>query len=147
MAIEYTYYGAAALGTEALQNLLFTAIGGQPAAHGWLVHDGLTIAPFHVDPGEEAIAAKRLGFAHRVTVCFRFPSAHMGLQAPNIALMVRAVLSIFEQTGADGVLLFNGEEAVLRCVDGEVLASADWQAWEGFAEVTELMADVRTAPL
>ncbi|MFI5897868.1 SitI3 family protein [Actinoplanes sp. NPDC051513] len=148
MAIEYTYYGAADLSTEAVRSQVAAAIGGLVTEDGTVVRDGLQVAAYRVDPGEEAVAPQLFGFPHRITVRFRFSSRHPELEEHNTALMAGVVIGL---AGADGVLLFNGEEAVMRTVAGTVTFGADWADWaenrETAALLTQFPSQVLPQPL
>jgi hypothetical protein len=61
--------------------------------------------------------------------------------------MVGAVLTIVNRTRADSVLLFNGEEAILQSVEGEVIFAEDWEGWEDYPEAAALKAGQRVARL
>lgn len=143
MAIEYTYYGAADLDTDGLRSVVAATLGATLSADGSMFRDGLWVNAYRVEPAEAAKAPALFGFEHRVTVTFRFSSMHPELEQHNTALMVAVVLALSD---ADGVLLFNGEEAVLQTSSGEVTFAADWEDWEE-PEVAALMRDHRIAPL
>jgi hypothetical protein len=143
MAIEYTYYGAADLDTDGLRSLVASALGARLSPDGSMFRDGLWVNAYRVEPAETATAPRLFGFEHRVTVTFRFSSVHPELEQHNTALMVGVVLAL---SGADGVLLFNGEEAVVQTSGGVVTFAAGWEDWDE-PEVAALMSDHRVAPL
>jgi hypothetical protein len=58
--------------------------------------------------------------------------------------MVGAVLGL---AGTDGVLLFNGEEAVVRSSADDTVFATDWEEWDDMPEVVALKASHRAAPL
>jgi hypothetical protein len=147
MALEYTYYGAADLTTDQLRSMVAAALAGDITPDGWVVREGLTAMPYRVDPGEEASAPPLFGFSHRITVRFRFSNLQRELEEHNTALMVAAVLAIIDRTGADSVLLFNGEEAILRSIDGEVVFAEDWEGWEDYPEAGPLLEGHRVEKL
>jgi hypothetical protein len=146
MAIEYTYYGASDLSTDSLRSRLSDALDAALASDGSVVRDGLSATAYRIDAGEEATAPALFGFAHRVTVRFRFSATRPDLEGHNTALMVGAVLGLAEH-GADGVLLFNGEEAVMQASDGEVTFAADWVDWDDMPEVVALRTGHRAGRL
>ncbi|WP_433301480.1 SitI3 family protein [Actinoplanes sp. CA-030573] len=137
MALEYTFYSAADLTAEELRSHLAAAVGGSIAWDGTVERAGLSVAAWRVAPGEEATAPALFGFPHRVTAIFRFANLERELEPHNTALMVGSVLALQQRTGADGVLLFNGEEAVLLCRAGEAIFGAEWE-WEDFPEAAAL---------
>jgi hypothetical protein len=129
MALEYVLYGAADLTTDELRAMLHSVVGGTIAADGTIEREDLSIAGWRETPDEEADTVQLFGFRNRVTVFFRFDK-RPALQEHATAVMIRAVLSLMERTGADSVLLFNGEDAVLRTVHGEAIFDADREEWE-----------------
>jgi hypothetical protein len=137
MATEYTYYSAADLTIEELRSVVVAALGG-------FVREGMSASAHRVDRGDEAAAPQLFGFPHRVTCRFRFSATRPDLEEHNTALMVGAFLAIADRTGADSVLLFNGEEAVLQSVGGEAVFAADW---ETPPEVSALRTGRRVAQL
>ena len=147
MAIEYTFYGAAEVSTSDLRAAVADAISGSVAVDGTVEREGLDVSAFTVSPGDEASAPRLFGFAHRVTVLFRFANLKRHLEEHNTALMISAVLAINDRTGADGVLLFNGEEAVVLCKHGEAIFAAEWEDWDDNPEVVALRADRLVAPV
>jgi hypothetical protein len=147
MALEYTCYSAADLPTEELRSLLAVAIGGVVTADGTVVREGLTAAAWREAPGEEASAPRLFGFVHRITVLFRlWNNMRPEVEEHNTALIVIAVLRILEQTGADSVLLFNGEEAVIQTIGGSAVFDADREEWE-FPEAAALLKGRRVERL
>jgi hypothetical protein len=144
MAIEYTYYGSADLSTQSLRSKVAGALGGSLTPDGTVTREGLSATAYRVEPGEEATAPSLFGFAHRVTVRFRFSARQRDLAEHNTALMVGAVLGPAQ---ADGVLLFNGEEAVLQTADGETIFATGWEDWDDMPEVVALRRSHRGAPL
>jgi len=108
--------------------------------------DGLSVASWRAKPGEEARAASLFGFSHRITAIFRFHNLRRELENHNTAVMIGCVLGILQKTRADGVLLFNGEEAVLRCVGGEAVFSDAWD-WDDSPEAAAIRSGHRVARL
>jgi hypothetical protein len=66
----------------------------------------------------------------------------------NAARMVEAVLSFFGQFGRRGVLLFNGEVAVIQSLDDGLVVSDEWEEWLDGEETAGLLAGrpVRSIP-
>lgn len=129
MALEYVLYGAADLTTDELRAMLHAAAGGAIGADGTIERDDLSIAGWRETPDEEADTAELFGFRNRVTVFFRF-TKQPALQEHATAVMIHTVLSLLERTGADSVLLFNGEDALMRTVDGKAIFDVDREEWE-----------------
>ncbi|MFC7277082.1 SitI3 family protein [Paractinoplanes rhizophilus] len=136
MAIEYTYYSAADLTTEALRSQVAAVLGGTVTEDGTVVRDGLQTTAYHADPGDEAVAPGLFGFRHRITVRFRFSAVHREFEEHNTALMASVVIGL---AGADGVLLFNGEEAVIQVTGGAVIFNAEWDDWAENPETAPLL--------
>ncbi|MEV4642163.1 SitI3 family protein [Actinoplanes sp. NPDC049548] len=147
MATEYTYYSAADLTTEELRSALTAALGGSLASDGTVVREGLSAWAHRVEPGDEAAAPRLFRFPHRLTCRFRFSATRRELEEHNTALMVGAFLAITDRTGADSVLLFNGEEAVLQSVGGEAVFASNWEDWDTLPEVSALRTGRRVAQL
>jgi hypothetical protein len=146
VALEYTYYSAADLGDGELHAMLAAQVGGTMSDDITVVRDGLSIASWREKPGEEATAPRLFGFDHRITAIFRFDSVRRELEDHNTALMIGCVLAILERTRADSVLLYNGEEAVVRCTGGEAVFADDWD-WEYYPEAAALHEGHRVARL
>jgi hypothetical protein len=147
MAIEYTYYSAADLSTEELRSMVAAALSGALTDDGAVVREGLSASASRVNPGDEATAPRLFGFTHRVTVRFRFSGTRPELEENNTALMIGAVLALVDRTGTDSVLLFNGEEAILQSVGGDVVFAGDWEAWESLPQAAALRAGRRVGTL
>lgn len=147
MALEYIYDGSAALSSEELRSLVVSCLGGSLMPDGAILREGLRAVAYQVEPGEEAAAPSLFGFLHRVSVRFRFSSNRGDLEGHNIALMVSTVLALADRTKADGVLLFNGEEAVLQVVGGEAIFAEDWDDWEDLPEAAALKTGRRVGHL
>lgn len=135
---------AADLDTESLRSRVAAALDATLSPDGSMFWDGLWVVAYRVEPGEEATAPGLFGFSHRVTVLFRYSSTRRGLEDHNTALMVGAVLSLAD---ADGVLLFNGEEAVVQIAGGEVTFAAGWEDWDDMPEVAALRSEHRVTSL
>jgi hypothetical protein len=144
MAIEYTYYGAADLDSDGLRSAVAATLGASISPDGSMTRDGLWVVAYRVADDELARAPALFGFVHRITVDFRFSSTHRDLEQHNTALMLGVVLSL---SGTDGVLLFNGEEAVAQTAGGEVTFAAGWADWDDMPEVAALRRDHKVAPL
>jgi hypothetical protein len=143
VAIEYTYYGAADLDTDHLRSTVAATLGAALSPDGSMFRDGLWVNAYRVEAADVATAPALFGFQHRVTITFRFSSVRPNLEEHNTALMVGAVLAL---SSADGVLLFNGEEAVMQASGGEVVFAAGWEDWDA-PEVAALVRNHRVASL
>jgi hypothetical protein len=143
VAIEYTYYGAADLDTEDLRSTVAATLGAAPSPDGSMFRDGLWVNAYRVEASDVAKAPSLFGFQHRVTITFRFSSVRPELEEHNTALMVGVILAL---SGTDGVLLFNGEEAVMQVSGGEVIFAAGWEDWDE-PEVAALVRNHRVEQL
>jgi len=149
MATEYKLYSAAELSTDEIVTYLTNALDASGTPGGYLERDGLQVTAYAVPATEAVTAASVFGFNHRVTATFRFDGLSAeAVRTANTVLMVRAVLALFGEYRADGVLLFNGEEVVVQRLNGEVSLNGDW---EDFAEIEDLkriatMYPLRTVP-
>jgi hypothetical protein len=143
VAIEYTYYGAADLDTDDLRSTVAATLGAAISPDGSMFREGLWVNAYRVEATDVATAPSLFGFQHRVTITFRFSSVRPDLEEHNTALMVGAVLAL---SGSDGVLLFNGEEAVMQAARGEVVFAAGWEDWDE-PEVAALVRNHRVASL
>jgi hypothetical protein len=54
--------------------------------------------------------------------------------------MVEAVLAFFDAYPGRGVLLFNGEEAILQRLGDGIEFGSDWDDWLELPEVTPIVA-------
>jgi hypothetical protein len=80
------------------------------------------------------------GFDDRFGATFRYSSrADQATTAHAAALMVHTVIAFALQHGGRGVLLFNGETAVLQYDGTDVVLDAEWEDWSENGEVAPLL--------
>jgi hypothetical protein len=141
MATEYVFYSDADIKSDELHTFFATAVGGEIDDSGTVFREGMYVTAYW-EPYEERNPAIRLfGFEPRITATFRFANlADEPTRDHNAALMVASVLAFFERYGGRGVLLYNGDVAVLLRLIGEVIFSRDWDEWFEVQEVAPLLA-------
>jgi hypothetical protein len=61
--------------------------------------------------------------------------------------MVHTLIAFASQYEGRGVLLFNGETAVLQYADGDVVLDAEWEEWPDNSEVAPLLNQFTTRVL
>ena len=141
MSLFYTFYGEADVSSEDFRALLAAATGGTIAPDGTIFREGLNVTAFRVGPDEARATAGYFGFEHRVSAVFNLANrATPEVREHNTVLMVEAVLAYFDAYPGRGVLLFNGEEAILQRLDGGIEFGSDWEDWLELPEVAPLVA-------
>ncbi|UQU64318.1 SitI3 family protein [Couchioplanes caeruleus] len=140
MAVEYTWYGDTDIDTAALRYFVSSLVDGAQQPDGSVLRDGLSISARRVVEDEVNPDAVLFGFDQRFRATFRFANlADAATTEHNTALMVHVLIGFAQRYGGSGVLLFNGEEAVLQYgADGVVFAS-DWEDWADNVEVAPLL--------
>jgi hypothetical protein len=94
------------------------------------------------------IEGEYFGFDQRFTATFRFSSlADQPTAEHGTALMVHTLIAFASQYEGRGVLLFNGETAVLQYADGAVVLDAEWEEWPDNSEVAPLLNQFTTRVL
>jgi hypothetical protein len=142
VSLFYTFYGEAELTSGDLQNLVATAVGGTVSPTGTIFCDGMNITAHHVDHNDDDDSTgKYFGFEERITATFNFDNlATLEVRDRDIALMVVAVLAILDASPGRGVLLFNGDRAILQRLDDDVEFDSDWDDWSEVSDVAPLVA-------
>jgi hypothetical protein len=141
MALEYIFHSAADATPEDFRSVIAAAVGGAVAADGTIFLEGMYVIVYSADPTEAQATTRLFGFDHRISALFRFSNLSSPATARhNTVLMVVAVLSVFDRFAQPGVLLFNGEQAVLQKLDGGVVFDEDWEDWSEVDEVTPFVA-------
>jgi hypothetical protein len=149
VALEYDWSGDTEVDTAALRAFIATATGGQQAPDGTVFLDGMYVMA-SADSGDEANEAMRLfGFEDRFWATFRFANlADEATSDHNTALMVHVLIAFAQSRDGTGVLLHNGERAVLQYGKDGVVFDADWEDWTENGEVAPLLTQFasRTLP-
>jgi hypothetical protein len=93
-------------------------------------------------PEDERNPALRLfGLGELFTVTFRFENlAEPETSERNSALMAHTLIAFAQRYGGGGVLLFNGERAVLQYGAEGVVFDSDWEDWAENPETAPLLA-------
>jgi hypothetical protein len=139
MADEYDWRGDAAVDASELRQFVADATGGELHDDGTIFLPGMYVSARQA-VGNDANPAMRLfGFDDRFGVTFRFSSrADPATTEHAASLMVHAVIAFAARHGGRGVLLFNGELAVLQYEHGDVVFDADWDDWSENKEIAPL---------
>jgi len=140
MADEYTWNGDADLDTGSLRDFIATVSGGTQHPDSTIFMPGMYVTARHVTGDEINPAVRLFGFDHRFTATFRLSSRVDEATLRHAeAVMVHTVIAFSSRYGGRGVLLFNGETAVLGYSDGDVVLAADWEEWSENSEIAPLL--------
>jgi hypothetical protein len=140
MADEYTWYGDAALDARGLRDFIATSTGGVQHRDGTIFLPGMYVTARPAAGDEVNPAVRLFGFDHRFTATFRVSSRVDEATARHAeALMVHTLIAFSTRYGGHGVLLFNGETAVLQYADHGVVLAADWEGWSENGEIAPLL--------
>lgn len=140
MAEEYTWHGDADIETDGLRRFITVATGGEQHEDGTIFVPGMYVTAYRVADEEANPAMELFGFGDRFRATFRYSSrADEATTAHAAALMVHTVIAFWSRFGGHGVLLFNGETAVLQYGDTLIL-DADWEDWSENSEVAPLLS-------
>jgi hypothetical protein len=140
MAVEFTWYGDADVETNTLREFLVSTVGGAQQPDGTVVTDGLSISARRVVGDEVDPDTALFGFEQRLRATFRFANlAAAATTEHNIALMVHTLIAFAQRHGGSGVLLFNGERAVLQYAPDSIVFDSDWEDWAENGEVAPLL--------
>ena len=141
MAIEYDLSSDADIDGADLVAFFETAVEGKTGQDGTVFRDGMSVTARRVPDGDEDSTSQLFGFDERSRATFRFHNlAPEATREHNKAVMVRAVLAFFERFECCGVLLFNGEVAVVQRLSGGTVITDDWREWLDGDEVAALVA-------
>ncbi|GAA2647939.1 SitI3 family protein [Paractinoplanes durhamensis] len=140
MAVEYTWYGDSELDTPTLRAFIAMATGGDQHKDGTVFLPGMYVSSLGVLDDEANPAMSLFGFEDRIRATFRFSArADTPTTEHAAALMVRTVIAFASRFGGRGVLLFNGEIAVLQYDDDGVVLASDWEEWPENSEIAPLL--------
>ena len=148
MALEFDLQSDADIDSPELRAFLAGAVEGDLGPDGTVFRPGMYVMSRHVAPGDEDSTTRLFGFQHRINATFRF--ANLAAEAErdhNTAIMIRSVLALAERFGGHGVLLFNGELAVVQWTPEEVVFDSEWEEWSELDEVKPLLAGHALRPL
>jgi hypothetical protein len=148
VATEYTLQSDADLTIDSLRTFFESAIDGDAGTDGTVFRPALYVMASRVADDERDETTELFGFTDRVFVTFRFANlAEVATRDQNIAVMVSAVLAFHKRFGGRGVLLFNGEVAVIQWEDADLIFSSDWEDWFEVEPVIPLVAGRRVERL
>jgi hypothetical protein len=148
MSTFFTFYGEADLTTDAVRSLLSEVVGGTISPDGFILREGMDITAARVTDDDEEPTGASFGFTERVSATFAFHNlAGRALADHNTALMVAAVLAVFDAAPGRGVLLYNGEHNVLQRLDNGVEFNSGWTDWSEIAEVAAFLERYPSRPL
>jgi hypothetical protein len=140
MALEYDWSGNAEVNTAALRSFIATATGGRSSPDGTIFLDGMYVTARAVSGDDANPAIELFGFQERFTATFRFANtADRAMADHNIALMVHVLIAFAQRHGGSGVLLHNGEEAVLQYDGTGIVFAEDWDDWTENGEVAPML--------
>jgi len=140
MAIEYDWRGSADIDTSTLRDFIATAVGGAQQPDGTVFREGLQVFARGVSGDDVDSTTALFGFDERFAATFRFANlATAATTEHNTALMVHVLIVFAQSHGGKGVLLFNGEEAVLEYGDDGIVFASDWEDWSENSEVAPLL--------
>jgi hypothetical protein len=140
VAIEYDWSGDADVDIATLRAFIATATGGEQHPDGTVFLDGMYVMA-RTPSGDDVNSAIALfGFDERFSATFRFSNgADTATTERNTALMVHVLIAFAQSHGGSGVLLFNGEEAVLQYGKEGIAFASDWEDWSENSEVAPLL--------
>ncbi|MFF0373000.1 SitI3 family protein [Actinoplanes missouriensis] len=148
MALEYDLSTDADLRDDELRAFFAAALEGEIGAGGAVFRDGMYATVYRVADGEEDETSRLFGFDERVSGTFRFQNASTEQDRQhNMALMISSALAFSARYASRGVLLHNGDVAVLQWSPGEVVFHSGWHDWLDSAEVAPLVAGHPVRPL
>ncbi|WP_067497488.1 SitI3 family protein [Actinoplanes sp. TFC3] len=148
MAEEYDWRGDTAVDVSDLRRFIAAATGGELRDDDTIFLPGMYVTS-RQPAGDEVNPAMRLfGFDDRFSATFRFSSrVDQKTSAHAASLMVHAVIAFALQREGRGVLLFNGETAVLQYDGSDVVLDAEWEDWSENSEIAPLLTQFATQVL
>jgi hypothetical protein len=140
MATEYTWHGDVDVDTPSLRAFIAAATAGEQHEDGTVFLHGMYVMASHVQPEDANPAMSLFGFEDRFRATFRLsPPVDEQTTWHVEALMAHTVIAFAAKAGGNGVLLFNGEQAVIQYVGGVVVFDADWE-WDENPETAPLLS-------
>ena len=140
MATEYDWSGDANVDLATLRAFIATATGGEQRPDGTVFLDGMYVMA-RTPSGDDVNSAIALfGFEERFSATFRFANlATAPTTEHNTALMVHVLIAFAQRYGGSGVLLYNGDVAVLQYGEDGIVFASDWEDWSENSEVAPLL--------
>ena len=148
MALEYSWSADADVDVATLRDFIATATGGEQHPDGTVFLDGMYVMAA-VESGDDVNPSiSQFGFDERISATFRFSNrAGEATTDHNVALMVHVLIAFAQSHGDSGVLLFNGEHAVLRYGEDGIIFDSEWEDWQENGEVAPLLGQFATRVL
>ncbi|MBU2667417.1 hypothetical protein KOI35_28285 [Actinoplanes bogorensis] len=140
MALEYDWSGDTDIDMPALRAFIATATGGSQHPDGTVFLDGMYITARTVSDDDSNPAMKLFGFDERFTSTFRFANtADDATTDHNIALMAHVLITFAQSRKGRGILLHNGEKAVLQYGEHGIVFDSEWEDWTSNGKVAPLL--------
>ena len=94
------------------------------------------VGAFYKRPLGKSVIAEEFGFQPTIDVWFRISPKEEYQTGKNTVL--RATMELLGKVSGDAVLLFNGEELVLKKIGSQLLINKEWGVWhrESLAEIS-----------
>jgi hypothetical protein len=147
VATEFDWYGDADVDIATLRAFVVAAIGGRQYLDGTVHRDGMYVMPT-VGSEDDDEVIPLFGFEERLSATFRFANlADATTTEHNMALMVHLIIAFAQSHGGSGVLLYNGERAVLQYGKDGVVFDSDWADWTDNPEVAPLLGQFTSRQL
>jgi hypothetical protein len=141
VAIEYDLRSDAEVDDGALLAFFAASVGADAVLEGVAYRSGMSVTAIAADDEEVDSTGRAFGFKQRSTVVFRFSDMlDEDIRDRNAAMMVGAALTFFGNPGRRGVLLFNGEMALIQSLDDGLVVSDEWEEWLDGEETAGLLA-------
>ena len=148
VALEYDWSGDADVDSATLRAFITSATGGDQHADGTVFLDGMYITARTVTGDDVNRAITLFGWEERFSATFRLANlATEETTEHNIALMAHVLIAFAQRYGGNGVLLYNGDEAVLRYGEDGIVFSTDWDDWAENDETAPLLAQFASGAL
>ena len=142
MSLFYTFYGAADAIPAEFRTLIAETVGAREVSADTVIRDGMNVTVHRVaEDDPEDSTGKYFGFTEHISATFTFDNlAPPEERDGNVVRMVAAVLAVLEAWHGPGVLLHNGERAVLQRLDDGIEFDSGWDEWAEIDGVAPLMS-------
>ncbi|XVU26107.1 SitI3 family protein [Actinoplanes sp. CA-054009] len=148
MALEFDWSGDTEVDTATLRAFIAATIGGDQHPDGTIFLSGMYVTARAVTGDDVNPAIALFGWEERFSATFRFANqASQKTTEHNIALMAHVLIAFAQRYGGNGLLLYNGDEAVLQYGADGVTFSADWEDWSENDEVAPLLTQFANTAL
>ncbi|MFC7533856.1 SitI3 family protein [Actinoplanes sp. GCM10030250] len=148
MALEFDMQSDADISTADFRSFLAAAVEGEHSQDGTIFRPDMYVMAGRVTPDTEDPTTELFGFRERISATYRFANlAEASARDHNIAVMVSSILAFAERYTSRGVLLYNGDIAVIQWAPDEVVFHSEWEDWSELEEVIPLIAGHVMRPL